>query len=172
MLSWSGENLVITDGAGVVRFDTSEGLFTATDFVSSVAVGPVVVPTNVTSTSSFSGVYINKTTDFTIASVHPAATTVWGMYQSVRTGAGDLTDIADGLWRTATGTGYGALDAVSAGSDPQANVILSTLVLYTFFVSAGVLKMRERIVMRAAIGSTIRMPESTINFRLWVGLFV
>mgnify|MGYP001167230849 CR=1 FL=1 len=183
MLYRSGGHLIITDEVGNVRFNTAEGLFTVTDFVSSAVVGPVILPTFTIQSNWLDAGFRNTDTDYFIADVHPQATTVFGMIRTQKQGSGDTHDPMNLAWRQATGTHMVSYQTCGVWVDGSISNVLDNeinagFVLATFFVNGGKLYLKERVLMRFYRPYDDRRqffltrPAIQVDFRLYVGLFV
>jgi len=183
MLYRSGGHLIITDESGHVRFNTAEGLFTCTDFVSSADTGPVILPQFTIESTWLDAGWRNTDTDYPITNVHPSATTVFGMVRAQKVGSGDTQEPMNMAWRQATGThmvSYQTCGVWVDGSITNAlyNQILAGFVLATFVVRGGILYLNERVLMRfyrpydSNRKFYLTRPPIQVDFRLYVGLFV
>lgn len=176
----TGRILISDDGAHVV-FDSAEEMLSVKP--ADVRAGSQVVPARVASSQGVDGqqIVVDVEVDYPLAAIEvPGAKVVRGMMRS--TWASN-PEPGDGLWRQASGTHLDLLDGVSTTQVPQSDLSgynrVATLGGYTFFVNeAGVLVLRERIVMRARDrGGPPQFnyrgrEQATIEFRLLIGFFL
>jgi hypothetical protein len=177
MLTFAGGHLVITDNddGGEVVFTTAQKMFTITDYVS----GSQEIPDVFRSADSSSAPYTNRNVDFTLASISPLATTVFGMFRAIVTSGGGSTPTFGGasVWGQACGSAVinmnGNEHQTTVGPSSTDIEFMSALGFITFRCSGGNLIMNDRLVMRAWApnsGSyTILRPEQRIDYRLWCG---
>jgi hypothetical protein len=182
-LTITGSRILITDTAtDAVRFDTDEGLFTVTDTINSSVVLPALTATS----DAFFATVVNRDVTTTLQAVNSAATHVFGAARCIRTHSSDSSQKnaspLGSAWRTVAGTICDALWSTGvAGSfspvpGPQYNSTFSGVALYTFELSGGNLVFNDRVIMRAYTPTsgtvTCTRPSTTIEYRLYVGLFV
>lgn len=186
MLAWSGGELALSNNA-TGRTTIFKDMFTVTDVISSSAaiasatqvVAPVTYAARTRTASVAAGApYTDTTTDTTIATVNSNCTHVLGMMQvNVTDSSGTNTgEVSAGIWRQCNGTNYHS--HIAWGTDvafPTERRVTGNIALYTFFVSSGVLKLRERFLLRSMVanttGLTVTQRAISIEFRLWCGFF-
>lgn len=179
-LKFESGALVIRDGAGNVKFSTDEKLFTVTDFVDSRVVGPVSYDAVVARGTINAAPYTNTTTDKRITNVNAAADIVFGMLQIVASSSSTDNSQNSGLWSQVNGTNVYSIWAMGEQAGGVARTdcrFLSTLGLFTFYITGGQLFLRNRLVHRAwapltDINVTNTVPAFTVNFRLYCGTFI
>lgn len=176
---FEGSRFVIRDGSGNVKFDTDEQIFTVTDFVDSRVVGPVAVASRSVTATSTSAAYTNTTDTYTIATVNPAASIVFGMLQIDTSGAIEDAFATNGNWRQVNGTHMYTHNAVGeqvSGIGRTTRRFCSSLGLMTFYISGGQLLLKDRFIGRAWAPTsgtwTTVVPSFSVNFRIYCGTFV
>lgn len=185
----TADRIRLTDSSGVVKFDTSEGLFTCTNFVSgSYARGSVTA-----SATSFGRTNVDQTNTLTIATgLHTSANIVLGLVRTNWSGSSsgvNFNQMTTG-WRNANATmvdmisfhtshhGHNTAGGINNGGAIADALWLQGLSFYTFRVASGTLYMDERIVLQAYVhssGSTtysITRGAGNVDYRLYVGAFV
>jgi hypothetical protein len=169
-------NLVISDNdTGDVVFTTAQNMFTITDYVS----GSVTIPDVSRTADSFDAPYTNRNVNTTLASIHPLATTVWGMFKStITTGSGSSPTFGGAnVWVQANGSTVINLHATShqaSGQNSNDREFMSALGFITFRATGGNLLINDRLIIRGFSPSTtttttILRPEQRIDYRLWCG---
>jgi len=176
---FEGTNFVIRDGAGVVKFDTSENIFTVTNFIDSRVVGAVAIAGRSVTASSTGAAHTNTTDTYYIADVNAAANIVFGMLQIDTSGAIEDSNTTVGNWRQVNGTHMYLHNAVGeqvSGIGRTTRRFCSMLGLMTFYTSGGQLFLKDRFIGRAwspSSGSwTTTVPSFTVNFRIYCGTFI
>lgn len=180
MLLLDSDRIYATNGSGGIVFDTNEGLFRAFDFVT----GSQSVPARSGTSTPLTVTTANIDTTYTLASISPNATHVFGMVQLVRTpvsGSPPNSVYGAGLWEAVNGSVIDIFWACGPLASSPANVELqllypASLGFFTFTASGGVLSMRERINIRApqafARDWTDTRAATTVNYRLYCGAFI
>lgn len=178
-LRFESGNLIIRDGAGVVKFSSAESLFTVTNFIDSRVVGAVAIPGRSVTAASTSAAYANTTNNYFIANVNAAADIVFGMLQIDTSGAIEDSNTTGGDWRQVNGTHmyiHNAVGQQGSGIGRTSRRFCSMLGFFTFYTSGGQLFLRDRFIGRAWAPTsgtwTTTVPSFTVNFRIYCGTFI
>jgi hypothetical protein len=182
-LRFEGTALVIRDGSNNIRFDSDEGLFHGTNWLTgSFSLNSYsATTTNVSGTQTYPGL-ADTTTDAAITSCDPGCTHVFGFMRATRSG-GDIPAYMNGVWKDASGTqieGWSSLDTRDSPLPADAGTYrfyMGSMTLQTFYVSGGVLRFKERVILRAHNAPNnssvvLNRPAVTIEYQLLAGYFL
>ena len=166
----SNARILVTDAADSrIVFDSDEGLFSATDFVS----GQVTVPQRVATYSDDEDNRLNINIDHPIASVNPAADVVVGGFKVTTTTRQGLHGLG---WFNGNGTYVHYIDALGAVTRPTENWHMTSIATYTFRCEGGSLVLNERVILQAPFTSggttTLTLFAITFDYKLFCGRFV
>lgn len=166
---------VVDDAAGHTVFDTDERAFVLTDFIDSAVVGAHVTPSRTSSSASGARTDVNVSVDTTIAAINAAATTIFGAFKVTVSG---FTPMGAGGWFVGNGSYLHGQFTMGLTDENQATHFhfVSGAVVYTFRCSGGNLIFNESVFMRSTFstgGSVSQvMPATTVDFRIFCGLFL
>lgn len=168
--------IVVTDATDLVTvFDSDEGLFSATDFVT----GQVTTPARQAFFNGSGGgtnFPFDTDTDHVIGSVNAFADVcVGGFKVTVSTPIG----LADLGWYNASGSYMHYIDSTSAASQAGTGEhwFLTNMATYTFKCASGTLYLNERVQLQAqstlaSVLNTTTLLAVTFDFKLYCGRFV
>lgn len=168
----SAGRISVTDptDADHITFDTDERLFIATDY----AEGQIVVPERQSSSILGGRTIIDVDVDTVLASINPAADTVFGAFKCEVEG---FDILASGGWFQATGSYHNARFSINDTGNPTPRDRVGGTAIYTFIASGGELIFNERTFIKCtlALGGTrisATLPAATIDYKLYCGSFV
>ena len=164
-----------------VRFNSNEGLFNGTNYLN----GAFGLPSySATSTETGIASLVDTANDFAVSSVAAGSTHVFGFLRTVWSGGGGTAGGLDGIWRDASGSHIDSWLGLDNRATPTAAdqatffFYMGCMSIMTFYVSAGTLRFRERIVLRASTVRpggpplTVTRPALTLSYRLLTGYFL
>ena len=169
----SNARILVTDASDTrVVFDSDEGLFSATDFVS----GQVTTPERVATYNGNNGneTFVDIDIDHPLASVNPAADVVVGAFKVTTTTPVGLAGLG---WYQGNGTYVHYVDAEAQPLRLGENWWQRSIAAYTFRCSGGLLVLNERVVLRAqattaSVTITHTLLPVTFDYKLFCGRFV
>ncbi len=177
----SGALVIRRPTDNVIRFNSNEGLFHGTNYYASSFSLPAY---SAIQSSTGAVALIDTATDTAIAACAQGATHVFGFLRSLWPGGASVNGGIDGIWRDASGTQIDSWLGLDNRASPTAadqatfNFYMGCMSLETFYVTAGLLRFRERIVMRASNvrpggpNLVVTRPAITIEYRLLAGYFL
>ncbi len=173
----NNNRILIRDEDEHIMFDTDEGLFAGTDFISGTKVMPQRQATW-SSGTNFSNINVDDT--YTLGSINPNADVVVGSF-FVSTGAftilGKKFGASDQGWFAAGGTYVHLMLGGNSPSFGDATWHCDNKAAYTFLAGGGLLQLNERVGLRAAVSfspvnTTITLPPVTFQYKIFCGIFV
>ncbi len=172
-LQATSNSIVITDIDGSVVFDTNEGLFQATNFVT----GTIVIPqrTSQYSTSNSFDSIIDQYTALS-SSINVNCDTVIGAF-SISTG-GIYPGVSGSGWFNASGSYVHAIRHRGFSQQEAFHRNIGGMAVYTFEVANGTLNFHEQTTWLRPIppfsGVTVQyiVNQTTMDYKLYCGSFV
>jgi len=169
----SAARILVTDAADQrVVFDSDEGLFSATDFVS----GQITTPQRVATYNGSNGneTFQDVDIDYVLADINPSADTVVGAFKVTTSSPVGLAGLG---WFNGNGTYVHYMDAEGSPLRTGENWWQRSIAAYTFRCSGGLLVLNERVVLRAqsttsSLTITHTLLPVTFDYKLFCGRFV
>lgn len=176
-LSVASGRIIMTDGSGNTRFDTTEGLFIPLTYLSGSVNIPAETAENININVSDTRINIDTTT--VLDSCHPDADTVRGAFK-VETVSGSGQGVSGLGWFNAGGTYCHVFRGTpdTTGGPPTVlggNRMPGSAALYTFKCGGGDLSFTKRIRLVAPYNTgteTLTLNEINIYYELFCGKFV
>lgn len=169
----SNARILVTDADDQrIVFDSDEGLFSATDFIS----GQVTTPERVATYNGNNGTAnpVNVDIDHPLASVNPAADIVVGGFKVTTSTARGLAGLG---WFNGNGTYMHYVSESAPATRPGENWNVGSMAAYTFRCDGGSLVLNERVALRAQTTTspvvvTHTLLAVTFDYKLFCGRFV